>query len=172
MAGRYALDKNKFLNDQEENRLVESLLTASERDRLLILLALKTGARRSELIQIRKQDLDPEENDVFIRGLKDSDDRAVPIRADLFRELHQYAMKQTGEFIFPIHTSTVRELWDKYRPNQKKFHALRHTYAMRLYMKTKDLKLVRDMLGHRNIANTMIYLDYVEKRERKKKAVL
>jgi integrase len=32
-----------------------------------------------------------------------------------------------------------RQVWDLYRPCAKKFHALRHTFAIRLYRKTKDL---------------------------------
>lgn len=37
------------------------------------------------------------------------------------------------------------------------FHALRHTFAMRIYAATKDLSLVQRMLGHRSIQSTEVY---------------
>lgn len=36
-------------------------------------------------------------------------------------------------------------------------HKMRSTYGMNLYDKTGDIYLVQEMLGHANIANTMIY---------------
>jgi integrase len=37
------------------------------------------------------------------------------------------------------------------------FHSLRHTFAMRLYAETRDLFLVKRMLGHRSVKNTEVY---------------
>ena len=37
------------------------------------------------------------------------------------------------------------------------FHSLRHTFAMRLYAETKDLFLVKRMLGHRSVKSTEVY---------------
>jgi site-specific recombinase XerD len=36
-------------------------------------------------------------------------------------------------------------------------HSLRHTFAMNLYRKTGDLRLVQTALGHRHISTTEIY---------------
>ena len=41
-------------------------------------------------------------------------------------------------------------------------HGLRHTGATELYRLTRDLALVQQHLGHRNIATTQVYLDQVE----------
>jgi integrase len=38
------------------------------------------------------------------------------------------------------------------------FHGLRHTFASQLYEVTKDVLLVRDTLGHTNVATTNRYL--------------
>jgi integrase/recombinase XerC len=54
----------------------------------------------------------------------------------------------------------------------KKFHSLRHTFAIELYQKTKDLRLVQVALGHRNITNTMIYADYVYSQQELRKLIL
>lgn len=39
------------------------------------------------------------------------------------------------------------------------FHSLRHTFAMRLYSETRDIRLVQRLLGHRCVASTEIYAD-------------
>ena len=49
-------------------------------------------------------------------------------------------------------------------PHLKKitFHTFRHFYASKLYHNTKDILLVKERLGHRNIKNTMVYTSLVE----------
>ena len=41
-------------------------------------------------------------------------------------------------------------------------HALRHTFATRLYRQTKDIRLVQKALGHANLSTTMIYTHVVD----------
>ena len=39
-------------------------------------------------------------------------------------------------------------------------HSLRHTYAVRLYLKTGDIKEVSMKLGHKNLKTTEIYIKF------------
>lgn len=175
---RYALNKNKYLLDPEVERL-EALLARAEslesRNVLLIWLALKTGARATELLGLRKVDLNPYDKTLFIRGIKGSNDRELPLAPWLFERVREYTDRQvegaSGD-LFPIGYHRLRQVWDWYRPSGKKFHALRHTFAIRLYRKTKDLRLVQVALGHRNITNTMIYADYVYSQQELRKLIL
>jgi site-specific recombinase XerD len=41
-------------------------------------------------------------------------------------------------------------------------HTFRHFYATKLYHSTKDILLVKERLGHRNIQSTMVYTSLVE----------
>jgi integrase len=180
-APRYTLNKNKYLIDPEVERL-EALLERSfqsgnqaehKRDVLLIVLALRTGARATEILRLRHADLNAYDQTIFIRGIKGSNDREIPIEAKWFERLLNYSRtlpKDDG--IFPICYHRLRQIWDFYRPVQKTFHSLRHTFAIRLYRKTKDLRLVQVALGHRNITNTMIYADYVYSQQELKKLIL
>lgn len=173
---RYALNKNKYLIDPEVERLervLESDQIAEARDVLMLQLALKTGARASELLALRHVDLNPYDRTVFIHGIKGSNDREIPIKAEVFERLLNYASTvPRSEQLFPIGYHRLRQIWDWYRPAPKKFHSLRHTFAIRLYRKTKDLRLVQVALGHRNITNTMIYADYVYSQSELKKLIL
>lgn len=176
MATRYALNKNKYLLDPEIERLekvLEGDFLKAPRDVLLLLLALKTGARATELLELRHADLNTYDATVFIRGIKGSNDRELPLHSALFERLAQYSATQgKNEGLFPIGYHRLRQIWDWYRPVPKKFHSLRHTFAIRLYRKTKDLRLVQVALGHRNITNTMIYADYVYSQQELKKLIL
>lgn len=173
---RYALNKNKYLIEPEVDRL-ERLLESDEksdpRDVLLLQLALKTGARATEILELRHADLNPYDKTVFIRGIKGSNDREIPLRKEMFERLINYASTTPkNENLFPIGYHRLRQIWGWYRPVPKKFHSLRHTFAIRLYRKTKDLRLVQVALGHRNITNTMIYADYVYSQSELRKLIL
>jgi integrase/recombinase XerC len=176
MAARYQLNKNKYLLDPEVDRLEELLrkrLASDARDALAIFLALRTGGRASEVLALRKSDLNAYDETIFIRGIKGSNDRELPLEARLFEQLARFADSlKAPELIFPIGYHRLRQIWDLYRPCAKKFHSLRHTFAIRLYRKTKDLRLVQVALGHRNITNTMIYADYVYSQQELKKLIL
>lgn len=175
---RYALNKNKYLLDPEVERfeaLLENQPVEEDRNALILWLALKTGARASELLQLRKADLNTYDRTVFIRGIKGSNDRELPLAPWLFERLRLYSereIKSASGDLFPIGYHRLRQVWDWYRPAAKKFHALRHTFAIRLYRKTKDLRLVQVALGHRNITNTMIYADYVYSQTELRKLIL
>ncbi|MCX7979008.1 MAG: site-specific integrase [Bdellovibrionaceae bacterium] len=171
---RYALNKNKYLLPPELEKL-EGLLRAyrhkDTRNCLLLELALRTGARAQELLNINKADLNPYDRSVFIRGLKGSNDREIPLPDELFSSLNSWASTFTGLRLFPIGYDRLYQIWNLYRPAPKKFHALRHTFAIRLYQKTKDIRLVQVALGHRNITNTMIYADYVYSQQELRKLI-
>ncbi len=173
---RYALNKNKYLLDPEldalENLLLKSV-AANPRDACLLMLALNTGARAQELLNLKRADLNIYDQSVFIRGLKASNDREIPLRPELFELLLELTLNiKDHSPIFNIGYHRLRQIWKWYRPVAKKFHCLRHTFAIRLYRKTKDIRLVQVALGHRNITNTMVYADYVYSQQELRKLIL
>lgn len=173
MQPRYALNKNKYLLDHELNhlnQLLDKMIEDEPRNCLCLMLALKTGARAQELLNLTHSSLNPAEQTVLIQGLKGSNDREIPLPPPLFKRLQNYSQAlsankvphtEEDKRLFPISYNRLRQIWQDYRPVSKKFHALRHTFAIQLYKKTKDIRLVQVALGHRNVMNTMIYADYV-----------
>lgn len=171
----YSLNKNKYLLPPEVERLQKLLADFESKDlrnALLIQIALRTGARAQEVLNLNKADLNVYDETVFIRGIKNSNDREIPLPHTLFQKVHQYSTTVEGVRLFPITYDRLYQIWEHYRPVHKKFHALRHTFAIQLYQKTKDLRLVQVALGHRNITNTMIYADYVYSQQELKKLIL
>jgi site-specific recombinase XerD len=170
-AARYALNKNKYLLPFEVDRLrsiLKSFETKDARNCLLIELGLATGARATEILNIQRSDLNEEDQSVFIHGIKGSDDREIPLKSSLFRRV----IGLPGDRLFPISYDRLYQIWDLYRPVPKKFHSLRHTFAIELYTRTKDIRLLQVALGHRNITNTMIYADYLYSKQELRKLIV
>ncbi len=175
MQTRYALNKNKYLLPQEVEhleRLLNTHMDADPRNCLALMVALKTGARAQEVLNLKKSDFNVYDESVFIQGLKGSNDREIPLHPKLFKKLRSYSEGVGDGPLFPITYNRLRQIWTDYRPVQKKLHALRHTFAIQLYKKTKDIRLVQVALGHRNVMNTMIYADYVYSQTELRKLIL
>jgi integrase/recombinase XerC len=164
------LNTTKFLSPDEIEALMTTIRATREssaRDSLMLELALKIGCRACELIPsvgvdgketgIRKSDLNKSLKTVHIRGLKGSRDRDVGIKPELFSRILKYAETVEGEYLFPISYQRLDQVWREYRPVRKSLHSLRHTFAVELYKKTKDVLLLKRALGHVNLANTMVY---------------
>ena len=171
---RYQLNKSKYLLKSEEEELRRILKLFEEKDRrdtALIELALSTGARATEVLSLTGDDLEPENQTVFIKGIKGSNDREIPIKSRLFSRVNSLKTAP-NEPLFKISYPRLVQIWLSYRPCSKKFHSLRHTFALNLYKKTKDIRLVQVALGHRSIQNTMIYADYVYTTNELKRLIL
>lgn len=168
----YSLNKDKFLTDPEIAALKETLQRYKDKDPtnvLLIELALYTGARASEVLALESKDLNPEDKTVFIKGLKGSMDREIPLSDDVFCRLSK--LSKTGK-LFPINYNKFRNIWLLYRPVKKKLHSLRHSFAMTTYKNHKDIALVQMALGHVSLQNSNVYVRYHYKKEEFRKLLL
>lgn len=175
MQQRYSLNKNKYLLPEEVlqlEKVIDKSLEIDERNCLLLLLALKTGARAQELLNLRKSDLNKFDETILIHGIKGSNDREIPLQSVIFKKVLKYSQVIEGDLLFPITYNRFRQIWDLYRPAPKKLHSLRHTFAIQIYKKTKDIRLLQVALGHRNVMNTMIYADYVYSQSELRKLII
>lgn len=164
-----ALNKNKFLNEEE---LASLRRTASDmsRDSILIRFAIETGARASEILSLTQKEFNEYDKTVFIKTLKRNKNREIPLSNKMFENIKSLFSKQT-EFIFNISYSRLVKIWNYYRPSKKSFHSIRHTFAIELYKKHRDIKLVQICLGHRSISTTQIYTEYVFTTEEVRRAL-
>jgi site-specific recombinase XerD len=172
---RYSLNKNKYLLPPEVEKLrkiTADYMIQDTRNCLLIELGLRTGGRAQELLNLQKMDLNSYDETVLIRGIKGSNDREIPLHSSFFQGLKRFSETVPNTRLFPITYDRLYQIWEFYRPVHKKFHSLRHTFAIELYQKTRDLRLVQVALGHRNITNTMIYADYVYSQQELRRLIL
>ena len=152
----------KYLNKQELERLDNTLQRNYHKDLrnvLIIFTGLHSGARAQEILNLTKDDLIPISASIHIKTLKGGKAREVPLPKWLFKALNAIEPAENG-LLFPISYSRLYQVWKDYCPCRKPFHSLRHTFAINLYARHKDLRLVQVALGHSNIQNTMVYAEY------------
>jgi integrase len=136
----------------------------------LVLVALNTGLRRGELLQLRWRDVDLARKDLTVRGegAKTGQTRHVPMNTEITDVLKkwrpadadaEWCVFSGGSTTTPL--TEARKAWAVVLKKAKirvfRFHDLRHTFASKLVMAGVDLNTVRELLGHRKISMTLRY---------------
>lgn len=148
------------------------------RDRALLLLAVQTGLRVSELVRLTCADVDlGDGRHVRCQG-KGRKARCTPLTKQVVAVMRVWMRERRGqpsEPLFPssrgtlLTTDAVEFLLHKYAQMAahkcpslaaKKVspHVLRHTCAMRLHEEGVDTSVIALWLGHETLATTQIYL--------------
>ena len=163
-----------ILTPDEDEALLKTFnkrYPTAERNRLMIALALETGMRVGDLINLRFEDIELDTGRTHIKMGKGAKDRVLFIRAEILSALIDLADRMDRKpegLVFTILTGgpvQAQYLRRMIGAQAKKagiakrvhFHLLRHTYLTRLYARTKDIRLVQEVAGHASIATTMIY---------------
>lgn len=143
------------------------------RDHMLILFAIETGLRVSELLNIKRTDLELDQHpNVYCMG-KGRKERRTPIGKITLTALREWLKEpKTDAVVFanrnghPMTTDTVQSLLKKYQKvavqscptlDKKRIspHVLRHTTAMNLLQAGVDSSVIALWLGHSSIETTM-----------------
>lgn len=146
-----------------------------QQDRLIIELFYDTGIRLSELLSIRRYDIDLSANTVKIIG-KRNKERLIPFGNKLHDIIMAYleeyekniAVANENYFIFVAVNGerlypkaiyrTVRKYLDMVTSIDKRSpHVIRHTFATHMLNNGADLNAIKEILGHSSLAATQIY---------------
>jgi integrase/recombinase XerD len=152
-----------------ERARAPSRQAAARRNRLMILVALYTGVRVSELVGLRAEHLDLDGGQALIYQGKGSKDRYVPVDNVLVTELRAWLNGRRAGYVFPspagtmLTTRAVQKMTRRLAIRAKLIkkltpHKLRHSFASRLIQRGVDIATVRDILGHASIQTTQVYL--------------
>ncbi|WP_164963971.1 site-specific integrase [Rubrivivax sp. JA1026] len=158
--------KTRFLSDDERRRLLEACKASTwPRLYLLVLMALTTGARKSELLGLHWRDVDLERALAFVDVSKNGDPKGLPLLPAVIEQLHQFKGAPTT-LVFPSHRDSKKPIsfekpWhDALKAAGVKafrFHDLRHSCASFLAQNGASLLEIADLLGHRQISMTKRY---------------
>lgn len=145
------------------------------RDIAILELLYATGLRVSELINLKKSDVNLEAGFVIACG-KRSKERVVPLGSHARSTLKSYMERidPAAPFLFPNGRGGVitrQAVWKLLRLYGLKIggvkispHTLRHTFATHLLEGGADLRSVQVLLGHEDISTTQIYTHVDRKR--------
>jgi len=149
----------------------------SLRDRMILELLYATGLRVSELIKLRKSDINLEAGFIIASG-KRSKERVVPLNAYSKETIRTYLKEENpgGVYLLPNKQGgmlTRQAIWKIIRKYATKMakdhvspHTMRHTFATHLLEGGADLRSVQILLGHEDISTTQIYTHVDSKRLR------
>jgi integrase/recombinase XerD len=148
------------------------------RDRTLLLLAVQTGLRVSELIQLNCGDV-VLGTGAHVRCMgKGRKERSTPLRKDSVEALRIWLEERTNDFAAPLFVSTrgarlsrdaVERLVARHadaasgkcatlKGKRVTPHALRHSAAMQLLQNGVDRTVIALWLGHESVETTQMYI--------------
>ena len=180
-AKRHKTKPVDFLTQAEIDTVVaapDQNMWAGRRDRTLLLVAVQTGLRASELIGLRCQDV-VLGTGAHVRCLgKGRKERCTPLRKDTVAALRCWLAERNGqpsdvvfpnargsalsrdglEYLLAKHMVTARLRCPSLKNKRVSPHVLRHSAAMDLLQHGVDRSVIALWLGHESMETTQIYL--------------
>ncbi len=188
--GNWVVTPNKFLDAQQVAALRGTMDTQRPkgdrydvRNAAIIETLLGTGLRVSELCALVVGDLylDRGAAQVLVRRGKGGKTRLVAISVGLAEYLSKFikGKAEMGEPVEPnsplfvsergcrLHRSAVHRIWKAALklvglPLHHGVHATRHSYAVEVYRRTRDLRLTQRLLGHSSPNTTQVYASLLD----------
>ena len=163
----------RFLSDDEKHRLLARCLQSTNSYLYpIVILALCTGMRWSEVTGLRWSEVDIQNNVIRLETTKNKERRALPLVSLALceiKKLHQQRMVGSL-FVFPRKDGQapmeVRKQWEKALKEADiadfTFHDLRHTAASYLAMSGATLTEISHILGHKTLQMVKRYSHFSE----------
>jgi len=160
----------QVLTPEEIKKMI--FLTSNLKHKMIIKLLYVLGLRSSELLNLRLQDIDRSNGQIFIRGAKGNKDRAIDIDDSVILQLENYWREyEPKEFIIEgqkggrYSRSSVQKIVSKHQNKiGKKIwpHLLRHSIASHMINNGVNLIKLKNFLGHKNLKTTEYYYHYIK----------
>ncbi len=151
-----------------EAEIDQLIASCGKRTAPLLQTLKETGIRISEAVKLQWIDLSTEQKTLSITPSKNSNPRILPVSDKLLNMLNQ--LPHTRQGIFAKNIGGLRTSFDAQRKataqklqnpriQRISFHTFRHWKGTMEYHKTRDIMHVKQVLGHKNINNTMVYIN-------------
>ena len=154
-----------------EEKIIKGLLAVENiKHKTLLLLAYSAGMRVSEVIKLKRTDIDTDRMQITINDAKGKKDRVVTLSSNMPGFLSEYyKIYQPKDWLFEgqyqdeHYSSRSAQLIFKaaYKkldlPEGCSFHSLRHSYATHLLENGTDISYIQKLLGHNDIKTTLRY---------------
>ena len=163
----------RILTEAEETKLME---TCSETLKPILIVALNTGMRRAEILNLKWNQIDLKARKIKVEKTKSGKVRFIPMNDALFIELKRLkSWNGQSSFVF-FNPETEKPFLDmkagfkgackRAGISNLRFHDLRHTFASRLVERGVDIETLKELLGHHSITITQRYIHSSDERKR------
>ena len=154
--------RTQFLEKEEIVRLIEA---CDSRLKPIIIVAINTGMRKSEILTLKWHDIDFERGIIYLLKTKNNERREIPMNEAVKTAIVGVRKHPSSPYIFCTKKGNpYTDLRKSYGKAIKRagiehivFHSLRHTFASQLVMAGVDLNSVRELLGHKSLRMTIRY---------------
>ena len=138
------------LNDQQIMKIIHHTHSPLLPD--LILIALHTAMRCSEIVNLEWEDIDYEKKQIHVKNTKNNHNRFIPINDELISLFRKQPLAESK--IFPITSHAVGVAFRRACIRAEEpgvcFHTLRHEAISRMFEKGLDIPKVSLISGHLN----------------------
>jgi integrase/recombinase XerD len=138
----------------------------NEKSRLMLSMLYSSGLRVSELVNLKVNDINLNENIGWVRKGKGNKDRLFAVSPQLVSDIKDYLKDRGNNYIFskdkPLTTRNIQKIIKATKTRagiNKKVtpHTLRHSFATHLLENGTDIRIIQALLGHSNLNTTQIY---------------
>ena len=152
----------RFLDDEEREKLLEACKKSHETFLYpVVVLAISTGARKSEILNLTWADIDLKRKVAILHQTKNNERRALPLAGvalECVKDMAELRRIDT-RLLFPDASGKkpilIRAPWQKSLKEAGienfKFHDLRHSAASYLAMSGASLAEIAEVLGHKTL---------------------
>lgn len=157
--------RQRFLSSQEETRLLGQAREHYPHLYPMLVVALETGLRKSNLLNLRWSEIDQDNRTVTVKQ-KGGARHSVPLSDKCMAVLNQQPRNHLDwVFLNPKTSKPWRDINKAFKSclelahieTSFRWHDLRHTSASKLLRASGNIKLAQQFLGHKSINNTMRY---------------
>jgi integrase len=152
----------RFLEKEEISRLLEN---SSEHLKPILILALNTGMRKGEILNLKWRDIDIKRGIIHLYDTKNGEAREIPMNEITQKTIIGVLKNPESQYVFcNKEGKPYGNVRKSFATALKKagiadfcFHSLRHTFASQLVMSGIDLNTTRELLGHKSLTMTLRY---------------
>jgi integrase len=149
----------RYLTFDEAERLLKEL---PEAPAAVVAFALNTGMRKGEILGLKWRDINFDQKQIAVEKTKTNERRWVPINDQVYRILEaQKGPRKPSDPVFADGAVNLRKHFEGAvkRANLEnfRFHDCRHSFASQLVMSGANIRVVQQLLGHKDIKMTMRY---------------
>jgi integrase len=167
----------RFLDDDERARLLEACRKSrNEYLYFIVVLALSTGMRKSEILNLKWQDIDLKAQQLVVHDTKNKERKVMPLSGLALELTKAHPRRIDTTQLFPGRHKVdqaidIRTPWETALKHAEiedfRFHDLRHSAASYLAMNGASLSEIAEVLGHKTLQMVQRYAHLSEAHTKK-----